>query len=88
MSEVETKINECVEEIMSYRSYAASEVDRMVNSLKEAKNLVTSVNEKNVEKALTMVARLYQEVASYSDYIPTTVNNLKFIKEQLEKAKK
>ena len=87
MSDVAKKINECVEEIMSYRSYAASEVDRMVNSLKEVQKLVTNVNEKNVEKALTMVTGLYQEVASYSDYIPTTVNNLKFIKEQLEKAK-
>jgi hypothetical protein len=35
-----------------------------------------------------MVSRLYLEVASYSSYIPTTVNNLKSIKEWLEKEKK
>jgi hypothetical protein len=88
MSEVDKKITECVEEIMSYRSYAASEVDRIVNSLKKIENLVNNFNEENVEKALKIVTGLYQEVASYSSYIPTTVNNLKFIKERLEKAKK
>lgn len=88
MSDVAKKITECIKEIMSYRSYAASEVDRMVNSLKEVTNIITNVNEENVEKALTMVTGLYQEVASYSSYIPTTVNNLKFIKEWLEKAEK
>jgi hypothetical protein len=88
MFEVDKKITECVEEIMSYRSYAASEVDRIVNSLKKIENLVNNFNEENVEKALKIVTGLYQEVASYSSYIPTTVNNLKFIKERLEKAKK
>ena len=87
MSEVETKIKECIDEIMSYRSYAASEVDRMVNSLKEVANCVKNPTEENLEKALTKVTGLYQEVASYSTYIPTTVNNLKAIKERLEKAK-
>ena len=87
MSEVETKIKECIDEIMSYRSYAASEVDRMVNSLKEVANCVKNSTEENLEKALTKVTGLYQEVASYSTYIPTTVNNLKAIKERLEKAK-
>jgi hypothetical protein len=87
MSEVETKINECIDEIMSYRSYAASEVDRMVNSLKEIANCVKNPTEENEEKALTKVTGLYQEVASYSSYVPTTANNLKAIKEWLEKAK-
>lgn len=87
MSEVETKIKECIDEIMSYRSYAPSEVDRMVNSLKEIANCVKNPTEENEEKALTKVTGLYQEVASYSSYIPTTANNLKAIKEGLEKAK-
>jgi hypothetical protein len=87
MSEVETKIKECIDEIMSYRSYAASEVDRMVNSLKEIANCLENPTEENEEKALTKVTGLYQEVASYSSYVPTTANNLKAIKEWLEKAK-
>jgi len=87
MSEVETKIKECIDEIMSYRSYAASEVDRMVNSLKEIANCLKNPTEENEEKALTKVTGLYQEVASYSSYVPTTANNLKAIKEWLEKAK-
>jgi len=87
MFEVETKIKECIDEIMSYRSYAASEVDRIVNSLKEIANCVKNSTEENKEKALTKVTGLYQEVASYSSYIPTTVNNLKGIKEWLEKVK-
>jgi hypothetical protein len=88
MSEVDKKINECVKEIMSYRSYAASEVDRIVNSLKEIKNFIHDFTEENEEKAKKMVSRLYLEVASYSSYIPTTVNNLKSIKDWLEKATK
>jgi len=87
MSEVETKINECVKEVMSYRSYAASEVDRIVNSLKEIDNCVRHLDEENVEKALRIATGLYQEVASYSSYIPTTVKNLSFIQAWLEKAK-
>lgn len=52
MSEVDKKITECVEEIMSYRSYAVSEVDRIINSLKKIENFVNNFNEENVEKAL------------------------------------
>jgi hypothetical protein len=87
MSEVETKIKECIDEIMSYRSYAASEVDRVVNSLKEIENCIENSTEENLEKALTKVTGLYQEVASYPSYVPITVDNLKVVKEWLEKAK-
>ena len=88
MSEVATKIDECIEEIMSYRSFAASEVDQMVNSLKEVQNVLSDITEEDVENALQMVTRLYDQVASYSSYVPTTANNLKFIQEWLEKMKK
>ncbi|MCW4037916.1 MAG: hypothetical protein NWF13_04180 [Candidatus Bathyarchaeota archaeon] len=88
MSEITQKIKECVSEIESY-SYDAQDLTvPAVNSLKECEKLIDNLNEENREKALKIVARLYQQALAYSEFVPTSVSNLKFIKDWLEQAKK
>lgn len=88
MSEVERKIRECVMEFELYRPYAPTEVDQVINSLKEIGNLISDLDSKKMEKALGMVIELYRRLEGkwYSDYIRTTINNLDFTREWLEKA--
>ena len=85
LSDVTKKIKDYLCEIESYWYDLPSEIDRGVTSLKEIENLINNLDEETVEKALILVAGLYQRAIRYSYYIPTTVNNFKFIKEWLEK---
>ena len=88
LSEIPKKIKECVSEIESYSYDAPDLTVPAVNSLKECEKLVDNLNEENREKALRIVARLYQQALAYSEYVPTSVSNLKHIKDWLEQAKK
>ena len=86
MSEIESKIKECISEIEPYRFYAA-EIDLAVKALKEVDKLTKNLNEENRKKALEIVTEFLNRTAAYSSYIPRTSSNLKFIKEWLEKQK-
>jgi hypothetical protein len=88
LSEITQKIKECVSEIESYSYDAPDLTVPAVNSLKECEKLIDNLNEENREKALKIVARLYQQALAYSEFVPTSVNNLKYIKDWLEQAKK
>ena len=88
MSEITKKIKECVSEIEYYNYDAPDLTVPAVKSLKECEPLVDDLTEENREKALKIVARLYQQALAYSEYVPTSVSNLRYIKEWLEHAKK
>ena len=88
LSEITEKIKECVSEIESYSYDAPDLTVPAVNSLKKCEKLVDNLNEENREKALKIVARLYQQALAYSEFVPTSVSNLKYIKDWLEQAKK
>lgn len=84
MSEVESKIKECIAEIEPYRAYA-SEIDLAVEALGEVDSLTKDLNEENRKRALEIVTEFLNRTAAYQSYIPRTASNLKFIKEWLEK---
>ena len=88
MSEITQKIKECVSEIESYSYDAPDLTVPAVNSLKDCEKLVDNLNEENREKALKIVTRLYQQALAYSEFVPTSVSNLKYIKDWLEQAMK
>ena len=88
MSEIPKKIKECISEIESYSYEAPDLTVPAVNSLKDCETLLDNLNEENREKALKIVARLYQQALAYSEFVPTSVSNLKYIKDWLEQAKK
>ena len=88
LSEIPKKIKECISEIESYSYDAPDLTVPAVNSLKDCEKLVDNLNEENREKALKIVNRLYQQALAYSEFVPTSVSNLKYIKDWLEQAKK
>jgi hypothetical protein len=89
LSEIENRIRECIAQIKHYRSYPLTLTDQMTYALKEIENLIGNLNSENIEKALEIVTRLDRQLSTewYSGYIGTTLDNLKFIREWLEKAK-
>jgi hypothetical protein len=88
LSEIKNKIKECVSEIESYKYDAPDLTVPAVKSLKECEELISNLNQENVEKALKIVTRLYQEALGYSGFVPTSVSNLKYIKDWLEQSEK
>ena len=88
LSEFSKKIKECVSEIESYNYDAPDLTAPAINSLKECEELINNLNQENIEKAGKIVARLYQQALAYSEFIPTSVSNLRYIKDWLEQAEK
>ena len=86
MSEIESKIKECIAEIGPYRFFSA-EIDLAVKALNEVVDLTKNLNEENRKKALEIVTEFLNRTAAYSSYIPRTASNLKFVKEWLEEHK-
>ena len=86
MSEVEKKIRECIAELDPYKFFAP-EIDQSVKALNELETLVKNPSKENVEKAKVIATQLYQGASPYASYIPTTVANMKFVIEWLEKRK-
>jgi len=86
MSEVEKKIRECITELDPYKFFAP-EIEQAVKALNELEGLVKNPSKENVEKAKAIATQLYQSASPYASYIPTTVTNMKFVLEWLEKKK-
>jgi len=84
LSEIESKIKECIAEIAPYRFFSA-EIDLAVKALEEVDDLAKNLNEENRKKALEIVTEFLNRTVAYSSYVPRTASNLEFIKEWLEK---
>lgn len=84
--EVEKKIEECIEELSRYK-YFSSEAQTAIETFEELKNQVRNLTRENIDDVIRGVEEYYRRSLSYSGFIPKTVENLKFIKEWLEKKK-
>ncbi len=86
MSEVEEKIDECIAELKPYRMFS-SEVNNAIKGLEILKEQLKNLTKENIDEVLKGVEEGYRGSLAYSNYIPKTVANLRFIKEYLEKKK-
>jgi hypothetical protein len=90
MAEIEDRIRECMTQIQRCRSYVGSvRANQMVNSLMKVENLVKNVDSESIGTALRIVNELHRELATslYSGYVRKATDNLKFIEEQMRKAR-
>ncbi len=84
MSEVEEKINECIEELSQYK-YFSTEVEVAIKAFERLKEQMRNLTRENIDEVLRGVEEGYRRSLAFADYIPRTVANLKFIKDWLEK---
>jgi len=90
MTEIEERIRKCMAQIQHYRSYVGSaRANQIVNELMKVENLAGNQDKRSMETALKIVNELHQELMTsmYSSHVQTTLENLKSIREQLEKAR-
>jgi hypothetical protein len=83
MSEIEAKINECIEELSRYRFFSR-EVEEAIGNFKKLKEQIKNLTRENIDYIISGVEEGYRSSLPYSGFIPKTVANLKFIKEWLE----
>jgi L-fucose isomerase-like protein len=86
MSEIEDKINECIEELSRYR-YFSREVEEAIKNFEKLKEQIKNLNRENIDYVISGVEEGYRSSLPYSGFIPKTVGNLKLIKEWLESKK-
>ena len=90
MAEIEERIRKCMAQIQHYRSYVGSaRANQIVNELMKVENLAGNQDKRSIETALKIVNELHHELMTsmYSSHVQTTLDNLKSIREQLEKAR-
>jgi len=90
MTEIEERIRKCMAQIQHYRSYVGSaRANQIVNELMKVEKLAGNQDKESIETALKIVDELQQELMTsmYSGYVQTTLDNLKSVKEELEKTK-
>ncbi|MBS7653940.1 MAG: hypothetical protein QXR06_00840 [Candidatus Bathyarchaeia archaeon] len=83
MSEIEDKINECIEELSRYK-YFSREVGEAIENFEKLKEQIKNLTKENFNDIISGVEEGYRSSLPYSGFIPKTVANLKFIKEWLE----
>ncbi|MGB9717034.1 MAG: hypothetical protein ACPL4E_01150 [Thermoproteota archaeon] len=86
MSEVEAKIDECIAELKPYRMFS-SEASSAIKGLEMLKEQLKNLTKENIDEVIRSVDEGYRGSLAYANYIPKTVENLRFIKEYLEKVK-
>ncbi len=86
MSEVESKIDECIAELKPYRMFS-SEASNAIKGLEMLKEKLKNVTKENIDEIIKGVEEGYRRSLAYANFIPKTVENLRFIKEYLEKLK-
>ncbi|MEM1580986.1 MAG: hypothetical protein QXK89_00530 [Candidatus Bathyarchaeia archaeon] len=82
-SQIENKINECIEELSRYK-YFSHEVEEAIESFKKLREQLKNLTKENIDEIINGVEEGYRSSLPYSGFIPKTVANLKFIKEWLE----
>ena len=90
MAEIEERIRKCMAQIQHYRSYVGSaRANQIVNELMKVEKLAGNQDKESIETALKIVDELHQGLMTsmYSGYVQTTLDNLKSVKEELEKAR-
>ncbi|MEM2792352.1 MAG: hypothetical protein QW099_04870 [Candidatus Bathyarchaeia archaeon] len=86
MSEIEEKIDECIEELSQYRFFSA-EAEMAIKNFEELKKQLKNLSRENIDGIIRGIEEGYTVALPYAGFLPTTVANLKFIKEWLEKKK-
>lgn len=86
MSEVEYKIDECIAELKPYRMFS-SEASNAIKGLEMLKEQLKNITKENIDEIIKGVEEGYRGSLAYANFIPKTVENLRFIKEYLEKLK-
>lgn len=86
MQELEEKIEECIAELKPYRMFS-SEATNAIKGLEQLKEQLKNLTKENIDEVIRGVEEGYRGSLAYSNYIPKTVANLKFIKEWLESRK-
>lgn len=86
MSEVVSKIDECIAELKPYRMFS-SEASNAIKGLEMLKEQLKNITKENIDEIIKRVEDGYRGSLAYANFIPKTVENLRFIKEYLEKLK-
>jgi thermostable 8-oxoguanine DNA glycosylase len=86
MSELEGKIEECIAELKPYVMFSP-DANNAIKGLEQLKEQLKNLTKENIDEVLRGVDEGYRGSLAYSNYIPKTVENLRFIKEWLENKK-
>ncbi len=84
IAEVEKRIDECIQELGRFKAISP-EARAGIENLERLKGQIRSLTKQTAQELLKMIDEQLKRASAYAAFIPKTVENLKFIKEWLQK---
>jgi len=83
-AEIEKRIDECIQELSRYKAMSPAAAAAIQN-LERMKEQIKSLTKQTAQELISALDEQLKRSAGYASFIPKTIENLKFIKEWLEK---
>jgi len=84
IAEIEKRIDECIRELSRFKAISP-EARAGIESLERMKEQIRSLTKQTAQELLKMIDEQLKRAAAYAAFIPKTIENLKFIREWLQK---
>jgi len=83
-AEVEKRIDECIKELDRFKALSP-DARAAIENLQKLKNEIKSLTKEKAREWLKTLDELSKRASAYASFIPKTIENVKFIKEWLQK---
>ncbi|GEM_PF-611510 len=84
IEEIRKKIDECIEELSRY-IFFSPEARTAIDYLEKLKEQLKNLTKQNAQELIKVIDEMYKKAQVYAYFIPKTIENLRFIREWLEK---
>uniref|UniRef100_A0A7C5TGU3 Uncharacterized protein n=1 Tax=Ignisphaera aggregans TaxID=334771 RepID=A0A7C5TGU3_9CREN len=84
IEEVRKKIDECIEELSRYKFFSP-EAWSAIDYLEKLKEQLKNLTKQSAQELIKVIDEMYKKAQVYASFIPKTIENLRFIREWLEK---
>jgi hypothetical protein len=84
VAEVEKRIDECIKELDRFKAFSP-DARAAIGFLQRLRDEIKSLTKEKAQELIKMIDDLSQRASAYASFIPKTIENVKFIREWLQK---
>jgi predicted nucleic acid-binding Zn-ribbon protein len=84
VAEVEKRIDECIKELDRFKALSP-EARTAIENLQRLKSDIKALTKEKAQEWVKLIDELSKRASAYASFIPKTVENIKFIRDWLQK---
>jgi len=83
-AEVEKRIDECIKELDRFKALSP-EARTAIENLQRLKSDIKALTKEKAQELVKLIDEFSKRASAYASFIPKTIENMKFIREWLQK---